>query len=72
MGIREGLMPSYCKECKEKVGWGVKTCPFCGEYNPTGMNTELLGMLGVGTAVVLFLLFAISKGMIRFSLAHLF
>jgi hypothetical protein len=52
-------MPSQRKECKEPVSWGEKTCPFCGEYNPTGMNTELLWMLGAAAAIFPFVLFAL-------------
>jgi hypothetical protein len=39
-------MPRLCKECKHEVSWAARECPVCGIDNPTGMDREVLWMIG--------------------------
>jgi hypothetical protein len=45
-------MPRLCKECKHEVSWAAQECPVCGIDNPTGMDREVLWMLGAAATLL--------------------
>jgi hypothetical protein len=63
-------MASHCTECREENGWGTKTCPVCGAYNPTGINTDVLWMISAAAVAIPAVVFGLLKGLVRAALHH--
>ena len=58
-------MPRLCKECKHEVSWAAQECPVCGIDNPTGMDREVLWMLGAAASLLPIGLYVLLKTLFR-------
>jgi hypothetical protein len=58
-------MARACKECKSDVSWGEQTCPVCGTQNPSGIDTEVLWMLGAAATLLPIGLYLLFKTVLR-------